>query len=420
MGDELRDRAFFVRHPVFNYRGRLAAFHLSLLGRIPGRVALNPHRTQEAVEDVAELFSQISWNRMLQGHRLFLPLTPPLLIDEIMRPLPPRKTIVALDWRLIRELEWMDWIKQIRLYHFDLAVHNYDFSEPLPLDEYRFDHVAVDIQAAGPQRIIENMPKLYEESHWIACRVNTRKQFEVCSRFGFAWLEGRFYLKPPRTERDQMEEETFRPSEVKVLQLLSRVDDPRLNLEEIALILEQDVALSERVVELVNATTLRPGDEPISSVLDAVRRLGVKQLKSWLETLVVGELGREMPEVVRASLIRAAFLRCMGRMDPNVFEDVYYTIGLFSLLDVILKRDMVEILRSLNLSEVIMEAILEKQGRPGLALQVIEALEGDDREAESVPLKLPRGVVPAQVNKCYLKALDYADKILISLRLAGL
>ncbi len=417
MVGELSDRAFFIRHPLFTPQRRLAAFHLRLVGRVPGRVKLSEQRQQAAVEEVVEMLSQVRWNRLTQGRRLLLTLTPELLIDEILKPLPPRKTIIALDWKLIRDLHWADYMKKIRLFHFDLAVYHYDFSEPLPFDEYDFDHVMVDILAAGPEPIIQQMPKLYDRTHWIASRVNTHKQFQVCSHYGFRWLEGRFYLKPAPSERESDDQEAgLRPSQVKLFQVISRVDDPRLNLEEIALILEQDVALSEGVVELVNATQLRPGDEPIESILDAVRRLGTKRLKSWLETLTVGQLGREMPEVVRAALIRAAFLRCMGRMDPGISEDVYYTVGLFSLLDVMLRRPMTDILRELNLSSTVMEAIMERQGRPGVALTVIETLEGQE-VGDTEPLSLPRGVVPAQINKCYLKALDYADAIMMSLRL---
>lgn len=415
MVGELRDRAFFVRHPVFSPRQKVAAFQLRLLGRVPGWVELTEYQQRAAMEEIQDIWSQIRWNRMLGNKFLLLPLPPALLVDELMRPLPPRKTIISLDWRLIQDLDWVNYLKKIRLFHFKVGVHNYDLSEPLPFEEYDFDYVTVDIQRAGPERIIHNMPQWHDKAHWIASRVNTSKQFDVCAHFGFRWFEGRFYLKP--VAHSTQPDEPMKPSHVKVFQLLSRVDDPRLNLEEVALILEQDLVLSEQVVELVNATALRPGDEPISSILDAVRRLGVKKLKRWLETLVVGELGRGMPEVVRVALTRGAFMRCMGRLDPGISEEVYYTVGLFSVLDVIMKRPMNALLQALNLDDVIVAAILEKEGRPGVMLSVIEALETHDMDSEQPP-HIPKGVMPAQINKCYLKALNYADTIMASLQIA--
>ena len=143
--------------------------------------------------------------------------------------------------------------------------------------------------------------------------------------------------------------------------------------------------------------------------MDAVRRLGLRRLKEWLQTIAITELGDKSPEVVRTALVRAAFGRCIARIlqeDP----DVFYTVGLFSLLDVLMDRPMGDILRELKLDPAIIYAISSHEGAMGITLQLIKTLEAGGHH-----LQLPKGIVPDQVHKCYLQALRYADGVMETL-----
>lgn len=403
MVPHLSERIYYARQPIFSPSVKVVAYQVHLLGRVPDFEDGKQGDEEARIAEVIGLFENIDWKVLANGKPVVVRLTPSLIRDEVLAKLPPLHVVVGVDWRIIHDPSWPELYKLIKIYHFPVALSKYDFSEPLPFDKWKVDYVIVDIQLAGPQGIISHFPGQKDKTRWIADKVHTHKQFEFCRYYGFKYFEGDFYLEPRI-----IEDQPLKPNQIKVLQLLRRVEDPNVNLNELVAILEEDIVLSEQVVRLANQFEVRNG-EPIHSIMDAVRRLGLRRIKEWLQTIAITELGDKSPEVVRTALVRAAFGRCIARILQGD-ADVFYTVGLFSLLDVLMDRPMGDILRELKLDPAIIYAIGDHEGAAGITLQLIKTLESGGHQ-----LELPRGIVPDQVHKCYLQALRYADSVMATL-----
>lgn len=377
---------------------------MPLLGRLPHKKGLKPEQVEESMDDIEKILTEISWKRFSHGLPVLI-LLPVRMLNraKMLRHLPPKRTVIAVDWRLYRHRYWVDIYKRIRLFYFRIALMGYDFSEPLPFSDFQVDYVEVDLRRVQPERIIEYLPAVHDQTRWVAMHAQDYKQFGFCRQYGFSYFQGPFNLIP------KFDAKAFKPAQMRVLQLLQLLENEDTHFEQIEALVEQDPALSAQVVRMANAL-LREENDPIHSIMDALQRVGTGRFKSWLETLFVADLGNEMPKVVRLALTRAEFIRCIGRMDRTMTPDMYYTVGLFSLMDVLMKHPLDQILRGLKLSRKILEAILEREGTAGRALALIEQLERGDSEQ----LTLPRGVVPAQVHKCYLEALNYADSVMLA------
>ena len=92
--------------------------------------------------------------------------------------------------------------------------------------------------------------------------------------------------------------------------------------------------------------------------------------------------GHSNPEMLRMALQRAHFLDKLGSVvavDGNQKESLFL-VGMFSLLEVILKTPMAIILKDLPLSENLKSALLKEEGEYINYLYLSEAIEKFDFE----------------------------------------
>jgi len=88
-----------------------------------------------------------------------------------------------------------------------------------------------------------------------------------------------------------------------VLQLHRVLDDPNAGAAEVAEVIEQDPALTARLLRAVNSAAFSRGGDAVTSVQNAVARLGVKQVRSVCVVLAIVK----------------AFGGKQGRLDHRVF-----------------------------------------------------------------------------------------------------
>jgi HD-like signal output (HDOD) protein len=102
-----------------------------------------------------------------------------------------------------------------------------------------------------------------------------------------------------------------------VLQLHRVLDDPNAGAAEVSQVIEQDPALTARLLRAVNSAAFSRGGEPVTSVQTAVARLGVNQVRAVCIVLAIVK----------------AFGGQQGRLDHRVFWAHSATVaGLASLL----------------------------------------------------------------------------------------
>ena len=394
MSTLLSERIYFVRQPIFSAGMKVVAYQLTLMGQVPPEEG---EASAHQLEQLALLFRSMDWKVVSGGLPVIVQLPASLVQSVVLEALSPVKVVIGVHWRMLSASLY----DQVRAFHFPLALREYDLTTPLPFDRYRIDFVIVNIHLAGARAIIQTFQPQRSRTRWIAAHVVNRKQFEFCRHYGFRFFEGSFFMEPRI-----IDQAALKPSQLKVLQLLQIIDDPGTHLPELVALLEQDVALSQQVVAYANGF-LKGEEDHVVSIIDAVRRIGLRQLKERLTVLQLKALNDKPPEVVRTALIRGQFCRCIGRIMQDVSEDIYYTTGVFSLLDVMMDRPMTEILRELKLGKAVTYGILNFEGGPGRVLKLIM-----DMEMGRSRLDIPSGLVPEQVHRCYLRALAYADDIM--------
>ncbi|AKZ63998.1 signal transduction protein [Herbaspirillum hiltneri N3] len=231
--------------------------------------------------------------------------------------------------------------------------------------------------------------------------------FDACRAEGFRWFSGEYPLLP--SSNVAQKDAISRGRLVKLLELVSHdADAPALEG-----LLKQDPALSYQLFKLVSSAAFGFSAH-ITNFTQAINLLGRRQLQRWLQLLLYARFpGDESanPLLPRAAA-RAAMMEAMcHQIDGDRDEqDRAFIVGMFSLLDVLLAMPLRLIIEPLKLPQDIVDALMQRRGRLGRLLDVVERAEYG-----RIPLRhtdlAAAGVTPEGYCRALIQAYRWASKV---------
>lgn len=140
-----------------------------------------------------------------------------------------------------------------------------------------------------------------------------------------------------------------------------------------------DVALSYRLLRYANspASGLR---NTVESVDAAVVMLGRNELQRWLNVLLLSVANSRQASraVQEMALARGRLLEGLAGLRGHPAPQTLFTMGLLSLLEVLLQVPLADALAPLRLPEPVLQALLQRQGPLAEYLALAEALDAGD------------------------------------------
>ena len=140
-----------------------------------------------------------------------------------------------------------------------------------------------------------------------------------------------------------------------------------------------DVALSYRLLRFANSPAMGLS-RGVESVEQAVLLLGRKELTRWLSVMLLSASGdRVLSEALQEqALARGRLLELLARAEGLDAADALFSVGLFSMLEVLLQVPLAELLEPLRLGEPAVQALLAGQGPWSEHLALAVALGAND------------------------------------------
>ncbi len=186
--------------------------------------------------------------------------------------------------------------------------------------------------------------------------------------------------------------------------------DPNTRDGDIEDMLRRDVALSYKLLRMVNSAAL--GGRDIWSIGHALRLLGRDQVARWLGLLLVtdGKTDGVRAELMTVSLVRARMCELLANASgvPRA-RGPLFLVGMLSVLDQMLETPMDMLADSMELAPDIRAALLHRQDFYGEVLSLIEAYEQgwwDQVDALSEVV----GVSPSVLPSLYIDALSWSTE----------
>jgi EAL and modified HD-GYP domain-containing signal transduction protein len=271
------------------------------------------------------------------------------------------------------------------------------------------DYVLMDVSSEDIPAITAQMAavsKVAAGKHFVAADVQTLEAFHMCHKLQFTLFMGPFI-----TRRETLDSPAMGPSRAKVLDLMNRVrtgaDQP-----ELAAQFRHDPVLSVRLLRYVNSPGMGLMNK-IGGIEQALMVMGQDKLYRWLTLILfTGGQTQELDQaVLENALVRGRVAEQLaGRALFAKARDEIFVAGLFSLLDVVMRMPMEQVLKQISLPAEITEAILSQRGpyAPYLALAI--ACEQDDQSSlEALAKQIGRDV--ADINTIHMDALLWAQEL---------
>ncbi len=291
-------------------------------------------------------------------------------------------------------------IKNLKSQGFTIALDDFIFEEHLMPLVPLVDIIKIDIMQLSEEALRKgiNQIKPVFFGKLLAEKIETPEEFELCKSLGFDYFQGYFLEKPIIVKGKKM------PSnKLATLHLLSRLQDPDVEFDELESIVKNDPSLSFKLLRYINSPSFGLGDS-VSSIKQALVLLGLSALKRWMTLIVLSSASDKSPDLILKSLSRAKMCELLSRLLKLKNEDQYFLVGLFSVLDAMLDQEKSVILEQVHLQKEMNIALLEKRGNMGKILKCVIAYEHgnwDEVRLGKVPQKI--------IQKTYLDSIAWAN-----------
>jgi EAL and modified HD-GYP domain-containing signal transduction protein len=390
-------QALVGRQPIFDRR--LEVYAYELLFR-PG-----PQEDRSLVDDnqatarvIVDAVLSFGLERLAGPHRVFINVNADFLLDERPLPLPPERVVLEVLETVRVDDSVIDAVRALRARGFGIALDDFVYEaswEPL-LEAAHF--VKVDVRALDAPAVEALFQRLQGRGlRLLAEKVETEEEFERLRDLGFEYFQG-YFLERPLVVTGQR----VASSRLPVLRLLAVLQDPEVDVREVERAVAQDVRLSYKLLQSINSAMFGL-PRAVESLREAVVHLGLNTVSRWASLIALAGFDDRPSELIVTSLVRARLCELLARAAREPSPHAYFSTGLLSTLDALMRSDMETVLASLPLADDVRRALLAREGRLGEALRCAVACEQLDQDAIAFA-----GLPFATISAAYADALVWS------------
>lgn len=368
------EKAFVGRQPI--YRDGVDVFAYELLSRDS---ELNRAAFTDGDKATAQLllntFLDIGLEQVVGGHLAFVNVTRNFLLSDYSTALPKNRVVYEIGPDTLIDQILLSKLSQLRKGGYCIALDNFVYNEELrPLLEVA-NIVKLDVQALGRTLTAQHMRDLRSFGvKVLAQKVESHDEYQYCRDVGFDYYQGYFFCKP------QVLSETKIPfNRLSTLNLLAKLQDPNVTINEVEHAVGQDLAISYRILRYLNSPMLAM-PRKIESLRHAIALVGTRLISNWASLILLDAIEEKPRELMITSMVRAHMCQQLGAAMHQKNVDQFFTVGLFSLLDALVDRPMADALEQLPLVDDVKDAILHQKGLMAQALDCVRAYEYCDWE----------------------------------------
>ncbi|MCK9443397.1 MAG: HDOD domain-containing protein [Tissierellaceae bacterium] len=347
---------FLARQPIFDVDEGVFAYEI--LYRSGKSNAFDGTEGDKASSEViVNTFQTFGIENLSNQKPVFINFTENLIHDEVATLFPKELLVVELLEDIEPTKEIVEKCEELKKMGYKIALDDF-----LNLQGYDSlvelaDIIKIDFMAMDREEIRDILLKFRKyDIEYLAEKVETRDEFEFAKTLGFKYYQGYFFSKP-----EIMSSKKLVPIKANYLQLVDIVNKKEgINFGKMAKIISRDLSLTYNLLRLVNSAAFGFRYK-INTVKHGLVGLGEREIRKWIHLIVLNDMGSDRPdELTRQSLVRARFLELIALKTKFISQsEDLFMVGLFSMLDVILKRPLENILEEIKATETVKEVLLK-------------------------------------------------------------
>jgi len=409
----IQDKNYLIgRQPILNRNEEVVAYELLFRSAGSMTAASVSDASQATANVIINTMSGFGINHILGPHRGFINMELELLMSDSLHILPKERIVLELLESLAVTPELVGRCRELKEAGFILALDDHEFDAAYEELYHIAEIVKMDLILTPPGRLAHMVEQFRPYPvKLLAEKVETHEEFLRCLDLGFEYFQGYYFAKPTVLEKKSLDD-----SHVTLLKLMRLLTEDA-GLDQIESTFRSNPGLIYKLLMLVNSVSfgLR---EKIQSVRHAVTILGYQQIKHWVQLALFAaddSRGLENPLIDMAA-VRASFMEQLAGRHPECSNnpdapEQAFMVGILSLLENIYNISIDELVKNLNLSEQIREALVSRTGILGKLLNLAEMMEQMNFES-TILLSEEMGISQEDLLAAQVSAYSWRERIL--------
>jgi EAL and modified HD-GYP domain-containing signal transduction protein len=398
---------FVARQPIFDASDRLFAYELLYRSGTQQNFADGLSPDQMCTDTVIHALLSIGLAPLTGGTLAFVNMTRDFLMRGLYELFDPKTVVIELLETVEPDEEVVAACRKLARAGYTLALDDFvnapGYEPLLRLAQI----VKIDVLNRPTEELARVAKDLTPyEVRLLAERVETAQVRDACKKLGYTLFQGYFFSKPQIVSHRELSVE-----HATIVRLMNLLDTPTATDVEIEDAFRSDPSLSYKLLRIANSASF--GGRDVQSIGFALRMVGRGVLHRWLTLLLVSSVASQSGiahELVVAALARARLCELIAeKTDRRGQVGPLFLVGLFSLLDVLLRMPMAGIVERMAVAKDVKDALLSRSGPYAATLALVEAQERGDWDAV-VDAAAAVGVADFEVSASYAESLAWASE----------
>ena len=397
---------FVGRQPIYDRDLDVYAYELmSHSSQLDNEETTPADADKATAQIIINAFLEIGIDKLVSKNIAFIKLAERFLNTDEELPLPNDRVILRIPSYISVTDETIEGAQRLTQAGFKLALDNYLIHKKLQPLANMSAMIDINIEAVAKAELPAYI-KILKKLHPIllADHVKSYEEYELCRDLGIDYFQG-YFLSRPKIIKG----ESLAANQMSIMNLLATLHNPETDTDTIDDVISKDVALSYKILKLINSAFFSRATD-IESIHHAIVMLGRKQLCTWASMIALTGMDDKPREQVKLAMIRAKSCELLAEKSSLKPLDSFFTVGMFSALDILMDRSLEELITPLPLADNIVAALLNREGDLGEALNCTLAQE----TADWVNIRFAN-LTTTELTDVNIEAINWADGVLNSL-----
>ncbi len=397
--------AFVGRQPIFDKNMAVYAYELLFRNGEQNHAGVIDGN-QASSQVMLNTFTEFGLDSIVGNHFAFINLTQDLLSDEIIQLLPRDRVVLEILENVTVNDELVTAVRKLSSQGYIIALDDFIYDDCWqPLVEIA-DIIKLDVLSLDEVETEEHVRLLRPfNTRLLAEKVETIEQFTFLKSLDFDYYQGYFLSKPSIVEGKRTP-----TNKLSILQLMAKLMQPDPVHAEIETLIAQDVTLSYKILRFINASCFAL-PRKVESIKEAIVYLGINNIRRFASMIAMAGFNDQPHEILLTALVRARMCELLAQAADYPDTETFFTLGLFSTLDIMLAIPMSQVVSELPLGKHLVQALLKGDGDLGEALVCTKAYECQQWNAVKFA-----DLTTEDIATCYLKAVQWSNETGMSMR----
>lgn len=366
---------YLARQPILDRAGSVFGYEILFRSGLENYFHLEPG--QDASARIVDNYLLFGLESLTGGRKAFINFTRDALIHDYAILLPSKHAVVEVLESIEPDEAVIAACQRLKKSGYMIALDDFMFAENAQVLTRFADIIKVDFLATSVEtqkQMVRRFGPLGVKL--LAEKVESREDAVRAMESGYHYFQGYFFCKPQMLQRRDVP--GVKLNYLRILQAINR--DP-IDLAEVEGILRMEPSLLYKLLRYLNSASFGLRGR-VTSIRHALALLGEQCLRKWTSVAALVDLAGDKPgELITTALVRARFCEllasplCLPRRETDLF-----LLGLISVMDAVLDRNMSDILTEIQLPPEVKSALLGENNKLKPALDSVVAQERGDWE----------------------------------------